>query len=127
MALVRVDTGSKRVVALIVILLLGTLAFAPSAFGRPVPSGWNLSLSTGSSDSTLWRQFTTKSQASSYHRLLLEMEKSVEVATNLPEKRDTKQAAPIDSYAEDVFTTMDYANPRSNASGSSDDLSPPMP
>ncbi|BBN04052.1 hypothetical protein MPTK1_3g01480 [Marchantia polymorpha subsp. ruderalis] len=127
MALARVETGSKRVAALIVILLLGMLAFAPSALGRPVPSGWDLSLSTGSSDSTLWRHFTTKSQASGYHRLLLDMEKSLEVATNLPENGDEKQAAPIDSYAEDVFTTMDYANPRSNASGSSDDLSPPMP
>ncbi|OAE21177.1 hypothetical protein AXG93_4012s1070 [Marchantia polymorpha subsp. ruderalis] len=127
MALARVETRSKRVAALIVILLLGMLEFAPSALGRPVPSDCMLvALDTKAAQGA--ENFLVHFvQASGYHRLLLDMEKSLEVATNLPENGDEKQAAPIDSYAEDVFTTMDYANPRSNASGSSDDLSPPMP
>ncbi|KAL2635687.1 hypothetical protein R1flu_007166 [Riccia fluitans] len=124
MALARYGTSRKRLLlALVAILLAVSLGFAPLADCRPVPSGWDVTSSEGSSDSTLWRAFSTKNQASSYHRLLRELEGVKKV----PEETLPEEPKVTETYAEDGFTTMDYANPRSNASGSSDDLTPPLP
>ncbi|CAM6102279.1 unnamed protein product [Calypogeia fissa] len=102
----------------VAVLLLSGVAAARSV------SGWDVSLSTGSSDSTLWRRFTTPGQAAGYHRLLLSLETSRKASEEVGEVGAFKFS---NKAAAGDFSAMDYADPRSNRPGSSDQTTPPAP